>query len=68
MIHEIKFTRVIVNEPGDTSSDELPNQKIEMTVDGQATLNEVIAQFESFLKACNYYPPEGQILMFVKVE
>lgn len=61
MIHEIKFRREIT----DLGCDDVPNQRVEMTVDGDVNLTELVRQFECFIKACGYYPPEGQHLEFV---
>lgn len=64
MIHEIKFRREI----RDLGCDDVPDQRIEMTVDGSVTLPELVRQFECFVKACGYYPPDGQHLDFVEEE
>lgn len=64
MKHEIKLIREIE----DLGCDDVPNQRVEMTVDGNVNLDELVRQFECFIKACSYYPPDGQHLEFVDNE
>ena len=66
MKHEIRLIREIKYDAGETTSANLPNQRIELTVDGNVCLDELLGQFESFIKACNYYPPENSHLEYVE--
>jgi hypothetical protein len=63
MKHEIKLIREI-----EDLCDDVPNQKLEITIDGSATLDEMLDQFEYFLKAAGYYIPDKQRLEFVDEE
>lgn len=65
MTNEIKLTRTIAYENGECSIPGLPAQKLEITIDGDATLDEMLDVFNDFLKGAGYYPPTNSQLEYV---
>lgn len=64
----MKYEIKLIREIEDLGCDDVPNQRIEMTVDGEVNLDQLLQQFEYFVKACGYYPPDGTRLEFVDDE
>ena len=65
MTHEIKLIRTIAYDNGEPSIEGLPAQKLEITVDGDATISEMLVAFNDFIKAMGYHPPKNSSLDYV---
>ena len=66
MKQEIKFTYTLEHTNDDINVS-VPH-KVEITLDGQADLEELTEQFNAFVRAVGYYPPDNCVLDWVDVE
>ena len=66
MKQEVKFTYTLEHTNDDINVS-VP-RKIEIIFDGQADLQELTEQFNSFVKAIGYNPPDNCVLDWVDVE
>lgn len=65
MKQEIKLTYTLEHTNDDINVG-VP-RKIEISFDGQASLEELLEQFNSFVRAIGYYPPDNCVLDWVDV-
>ena len=66
MKQEIKFVYTVEHSK-DGINVGVPH-KVEITLDGQAGLEELTVQFNAFVRAVGYYPPDNCVLDWVDVE
>jgi len=66
MKQEIKFIYTLIHTKDDINVG--TPRKVEITFDGQADLEELTEQFNAFVKAIGYNPPDNCVLDWVDVE
>jgi len=66
MKQEIKFIYTLIHTKDDINVG--TPRKVEITFDGQASLEELSEEFNAFVKAIGYNPPDNCVLDWVDVE